>query len=154
MEIKGKALNRIDRVLLMLGVLMGLALFGVLVPPFFRDPDPLLASLFFLPLFTLSLGMAYVGVLSQFCWVSVSGEKVIYKGMIKESEYEWNEIEKTEFPVHLGTTTPHALFHLKTGKKKYVPCGDPEIRKLLSTHVIEKMINDNLAEQDGAANGR
>lgn len=131
----------------MLAVPFGLGLFLFTAPYFFSNPGFWGILLFSIPMSVFMLSLAYFGLMSQFCWVSVSGEKVTYKGLIKKLEYEWKDIEKTEYPFSLGTTTPYALFHLKSGKKRHVPCGDPEIRKLLSTHIIEKMMSEKLAEQ-------
>lgn len=149
MEIKGKAFNRIDRILLGLCVPFGLVLFGVLAPHLFRDPEIWALFLFSFPMSIFLLGMAFVGLMYQFSWVKITGDKATYKGLIQKYEYEWNQIDKTEFPVTAGGTTPFALLRLNNGKKKYLPCGDPEIRKLISTHVIEKMVKDKIAEQNG-----
>lgn len=148
MEILGKALNKIDRVLLGLGIPVGLGLFIFSAPYFFRDPGLWGLLLFSLPMSIFMLGMAYVGLSSQLCWVSISGEEVVYRGLIKKRVYKWSDIEKTEYPFYLGSTTSYALFHLKTGKKTYIPCGDLGVRELLSTHVIEKMMNERIAEFD------
>lgn len=157
MKIEGKALNRIDRVILAVGIPFGIGMFAVTAPYFFRDPSFWGITLFSIPISLLFLSLSLVGIMSQFCWVKVGDEKIAYKGLLLVYEYEWKEIEKTEFPFYLSGFTPYAMFHLKNGKKKFIPCGDPEIRELIPNLVIDEMMDlkePNKSVQTTATSGR
>lgn len=139
MKIEGKALNRIDRVILAVGIPFGVGMFTVSLLYFFRDLSFWGLTLFSIPLSLLFLSLSMVGVLSQYCWVKVDETGIAYKGLWLMTEYKWSEIEKTEFPLFLSGFTPYALFRLRNGKKKFVPCGDPQIKELISQLIIDEM---------------
>ena len=140
MKIEGKALSRIDRCILAVGIPFGVGMFAVSVFYFFRDMSFWGLTLFSIPLSLFFLSLSLVGVMAQFCWVRVDDNKITYKGLLLMTEYKWREIEKTEFPFYLSGFTPYALFRLRNGKKKFVPCGDPQIKELISHLVIEEML--------------